>query len=515
MLLTENQRVGSNERAARRGWRRCHGWAATTLSAGMVVATLVAAPRRAEACGGCFVATESTVVTDHRMAFSISTRQTVLWDQIRYSGDPAEFSWVLPVHPGARVEASRDEWFAALEATTQPTIVGPSSRPTGGAGCGSSDDAASAAFGDARGVEVVHQEVVGPYESVTLRSGTSGALEAWLTEHGYTIPASIQPTLDAYTQEGFDFIALRLRPGQGVRAMKPVRIVTDGADASLPLRMVAAGVGANVGITLYVLGEGRYHPQNFPDVTVDDRALTWDASQGRSNYQELSQAAMRAGDGRGWLTESSSRASLSGITYGPGTAPAASGPGSSFFLGGAALDQIYYGSCTGPTAPTAATLASDAGDGGSDADTDAAVDGSIDAATGDAADAGGASDRGDAGDVRDAGEGSDAGACLGGLCTPCSAFDDLRVATLGMHASDLWVTRLRANLPVAALKVGDLRVEATRDQSPVSNVHYVPSVDGDGCATAPRTGGGTWASIAGAIFGVAAILRQRRAVARR
>ena len=508
MLLIESERVGS---AGRRGWRRCHGWAATTLSAGLFISTFVMAPRRAEACGGCFVATESTVVTDHRMAFSISTKQTVLWDQIRYSGDPAEFSWVLPVHPGARVEASRDEWFAALEATTQPTIVGPSSRSTGGAGCGSSSDAAFAESGDARGVEVVHQEVVGPYESVTLRGGSGGALEAWLTEHGYTIPASIQPTLDAYTQEGFDFIALRLRPGQGVRAMKPVRIVTDGADASLPLRMVAAGVGANVGITLYVLGEGRYHPQNFPDVTVDDRALTWDASQGRSNYQELSQAAMSAGDGRGWLTESSSRAPLSGITNGPGAAPPSSGPGSSFIFGGAALDQIYYGSCTGPTAPAlgAGTLASDAGDGATDADTDAAVDGSTDAATGDA---GSASDAGDANDASDA---SDAAACDGGVCTPCYAFDDLRVATLGMHASDLWVTRLRANLPVAALKVGDLRLEATRDQSPVSNVHYVPSAPSDGCATAPRTGGGTWASIAGGIFGVAAIVRRRRAAARR
>ena len=60
-------------------------------------------PTPAEACGGCFVPqSERTVVTDHRMALSISQQQTVLWDQIRYSGDPAEFAWVLPVRAGAK-----------------------------------------------------------------------------------------------------------------------------------------------------------------------------------------------------------------------------------------------------------------------------------------------------------------------------------------------------------------------------------------------------------------------------
>src|SRR5262245_4017582 len=53
----------------------------------------------ARACGGCFHPPiisqgESTVVTGHRMAFSTSPTQTVLWDQIKYSGDPKDFAWV-------------------------------------------------------------------------------------------------------------------------------------------------------------------------------------------------------------------------------------------------------------------------------------------------------------------------------------------------------------------------------------------------------------------------------------
>src|SRR5688572_16654574 len=80
----------------------------------------------ASACGGCFVpATDSTVVTGHRMAISISPKQSVLWDQIQYAGDPAEFGWVLPVKPGAYIEVASDAWFETLDATTTVTVQQP------------------------------------------------------------------------------------------------------------------------------------------------------------------------------------------------------------------------------------------------------------------------------------------------------------------------------------------------------------------------------------------------------
>jgi len=78
---------------------------------------LFADERPAHACGGCFHSetdTNTSFVTDHRMAISISTKQTVLWDQVKYTGDPSEFAWVLPVSAGARVELARDEWDEAV-----------------------------------------------------------------------------------------------------------------------------------------------------------------------------------------------------------------------------------------------------------------------------------------------------------------------------------------------------------------------------------------------------------------
>jgi hypothetical protein len=41
----------------------------------------------------------SAVVTEHRMAVSLSPVQTVLWDQIKYSGTPSDFAWVCPCAP--------------------------------------------------------------------------------------------------------------------------------------------------------------------------------------------------------------------------------------------------------------------------------------------------------------------------------------------------------------------------------------------------------------------------------
>ena len=94
----------------------------------------------AHACGGCFHlegGTRNTQVTGHRMALSVSLEQTVLWDQIEYSGEPTEFSWVLPIKPGARLEISTDAWFEVLDAGTSVVVTAPEIHcPGDGSGSG-------------------------------------------------------------------------------------------------------------------------------------------------------------------------------------------------------------------------------------------------------------------------------------------------------------------------------------------------------------------------------------------
>jgi MYXO-CTERM domain-containing protein len=476
---------------------RLHTFFSGFFGAAAAVA-LLGSVRPAQACGGCLAPpAENTVVEGHRMALSISKTQTVLWDQFRYTGNPTEFAWVLPIRGTTRVELANDEFFAALDATSQPIITAPT--PTsrgGGGGCSSSSSFSATTPGstDQDPVQVVKQEVVGPYEVVTLKSSNANALNDWLTTRGYAIPASVKPVISAYVTEGFDFVALRLLPNQNVNAMQPVRVVTQGADATLPLRMVAAGVGAKVGIVLYVIGEGRYETANYPGVTIDATKLTWDANASRSNYTELVDGALSQGEGRGWFTEYAYPMLLERV-----------GSRVGYFRSIPTLQEAYAsatqgGKCKQPPS-------SDGGlpkiDGGSlkdassdDASADASDDGALDASSD-----GGPSDGGDAGP----GDGG---------TKPTCAYDDIDVATLGMYPSDVWVTRLRANLPVAALD-RDLKLQAASSQTKNDALYQAgsgPAFDpGDGCSTAP---GGTGDSMIVALglgaLGASVLLRRRR-----
>jgi hypothetical protein len=481
------------------------------------------------------------------MAFSISPTQSVLWDQIQYSGAPQDFAWVLPVRAGAKIELSHDEFFAALDAVTNPVITGPYANcgNRGGAGCGSIAPQGLAAADNApggSGVQVISQGVVGPYDTVTLHASDPNALYAWLVVNSYDIPSSTRPIIDSYVSEGFDFIALRLAPGQGVQAMKPVRVVTPGAGLSLPLRMVAAGVGANVGITLYVIGEGRYEAQNFPNGVVDDGKLVWLHAQSESNYTTLAQQVMQGGGGRTWLTEYAQATSLVGnptsITYAGdyscgGTV--GTGANSGIYFGPAqSLPTYYYAQCNcAAPLPCPQSIHADLDasldallEAAADAPDDAAEDAPIEsAAPGDDA-AFDASD--DASTAPEAGNGDDAGGLTGpdAGCDSheCAYFDDLTVALVGLDPQGTWVTRMRAVLPSSALAEGDLVLEAASSQSPVSNRHnafvyddpsYNPcSQQSGGCVAADGPGAsaiGERALVGAALtFLGAAIVRRRR-----
>ncbi len=287
----------------------------TKLGLTAAAALMTATARDARACGGCFhPPTQSgTVVTDHRMIFSVSPQQTTLYDEIKYSGAPSSFAWVLPIHGKVGVGLSADIVFSALEQATKTSIVAPALTPCPICGCppvafGGVASASADASAGPGGVTVISQQVVGPYDTVQLHPNTTSdtkALTDWLTVNGYTIPADVQPVIAAYVSEGFDFLALRLQPGQGIQAMRPVSVTTPGAGLSLPLRMVAAGTGATVGITLWVVGSGRYEPKNFPFFTISPSDLTWDWSKNTSDYTTVQASKEAATSNFSWQVESS------------------------------------------------------------------------------------------------------------------------------------------------------------------------------------------------------------------
>jgi MYXO-CTERM domain-containing protein len=285
------------------------------LALGVAAVSTFAGARQARACGGCFQPNQSQsgdVITDERMIFRITPQATTLYDEISYSGNPQSFAWVLPIHGTVTVGLSSDILFAAIDAATVPTIVSPNPPQCASCSCGAANGGAdlsgsgsgSSSGGGTPPVTVLSQQTVGPYATVQLQSSDPNALNAWLTANGYVIPADIQPVVDAYVQEGFDFLALKLAPGQGVSAMRPVRVTTQGAGLTLPLRMVAAGTGATVGVTFFIVGDGRYEPQNMQTFTISASQLVWDWSTQESNYTTVRAQKEASFNNAAWQIES-------------------------------------------------------------------------------------------------------------------------------------------------------------------------------------------------------------------
>jgi hypothetical protein len=137
---------------------------------------------------------------------------------------------------------------------------------------------------------------------VTLRTESGSELFDWFDENGYFVPSDIAPIIEDYVAEGADFIAVKLRPDQGVQQMTPVRVVTPGGKGLLPLRMVAAGVRDEVEIVLYVIGEGRYTMPDLVEVSIDQRDLVWDFAGASSNYLRVRSAALSENGGYSFLT---------------------------------------------------------------------------------------------------------------------------------------------------------------------------------------------------------------------
>jgi hypothetical protein len=407
------------------------------------LALALAGEREARACGGCFHPPTQTQsdITDERMLLAVSQTQSTLYDQIRYAGSPSSFAWVLPIHGTVTVGLSADVLFDSVDALTATHITPPEStcpQPCSfGAGNNSGSSSGSASAGtSAPAVTVTKQENVGPYATVQLHSTDANALSDWLAQNGFSIPAAVTPVIAAYVSEGFDFLAMKLLPNQGVQAMRPVRVTTPGASLSLPLRMASVGTGNTVGITVWIVSDGRYEPQNFPFFHIEDSALVWDWTASLSNYTTLraqNEATLKNG---GWEVESSLDLSQQTIT--------------NLVLSGGQ----YYG-YPGALPPA-------------DPSTDYLPIGDPDA---------GASDSGaneTAEQVRT---------------------DDINALFVGLGGANVRVTRIRGDIAHAAM-TKDLVFRAAADQSELSNTRFVTQSVNEVCAPVTSCGGITSGSAA-------------------
>jgi hypothetical protein len=303
--------------------------------------------------------------------------------------------------------------------------------------------------------------------------------------------------------------------------------------------MVAAGTGANVAITLFIIGEGRWEAQNFPNGEVDPTKLTWDFVTQSSDYSTARQTLLATNGGRTWNNAFANQGSILSQDVVNGQ-PTSIGVGSTQ-VGTFAQAYAQQGVVDGETtegdifhctsnfdlyaASTDQVVACSSGTGAADGGTGAGDAGSGDAGSGDAG----------SGDAGAGGSGADlwsSGPPCSGLAAnqipasvfACGGLDDIATALVGMHPQSVWLTRLEANLPRAALST-DLVLQASSQQVPISNVFNLTRTIGDPCAFYPPSDAGAgsmrvmrdvWTreqlAVYGTIFAVvaAAVARRRR-----
>lgn len=289
------------------------GWVMVAL-AGL---TALATPGSARACGGCFHPPEGnpSPVTGHRMAIALSPRETTLWDQIEYAGDPADFVWVLPIAGTSTIELAENAFFEALTFETLLTLQAPApprtscDDPCGEPFLAGASSSRSTSFEDGGTVTVHHEGTVGPYETATIGSEDPAALVTWLRDHGYQVPDAMLPTIEHYVSAGMNFVVLRLSPSTNVQRMQPVRVAVPGLSTTFPLRMVAGGVETSVELELLVFAESRIEAANFGNAEVDRAAITFDWATMTFDYDQRYEDALFAGEGWGPTGSPSSRRS--------------------------------------------------------------------------------------------------------------------------------------------------------------------------------------------------------------
>ena len=255
----------------------------------MLVIAALLAPVPSHAFCGFYVNTgDQPLFNDAtRVVMMRSGMRTVLSIQNDYKGPLESFALVIPVPiilERENVRTLEHSIFERIDRLTSPRLVEYWEQDP----ClGANDDAKEGGTGTrAKGEEgsmgkasqkplvtIERQFSVDEYDIVILSALDSGALEAWLHENKYVIPAAAEPYLRPYVQSGSKFFVAKVNIGR-VRFrwnrahLSPLRFHYDTPELTLPIRLGLINSGGTQDLLVYILGEQRYETANYENLTI-------------------------------------------------------------------------------------------------------------------------------------------------------------------------------------------------------------------------------------------------------
>ncbi len=224
------------------------------------VGLLLLAASPVAACGcGIYIPREGN-------ANVVQERALIRWDgqtedivmALSVQGSSEEAAWILPVPAQATVQLSEAKLFETLQELTKPR---PEQRygliPPFSLGAGAAPDGVGAG---APPVLLLQRQTLGPFDVSTLAATDATALSDWLTDNGYNFPNDLADVLQAYVEQEWFYVAVRLTPGADGQELtgelEPLWITFQSDEMVYPMRASALATGI-LPVYLYVLADHR------------------------------------------------------------------------------------------------------------------------------------------------------------------------------------------------------------------------------------------------------------------
>ncbi|MEQ1504203.1 MAG: DUF2330 domain-containing protein [Myxococcota bacterium] len=230
---------------------------------GMSVGMLWALSGSAWACAGLVHDDTSLAESDAaEVLFEPGDGEVAVSYAVAYTGNAADFGWVIPV-PGAvsAIEDGDADRIASLRQASQPVVSWPSAdQPSAGCACGGAAKSGDSLESRSNDLEIVAEGFTGTYAYVVIEATDADALTAWFTDNGW---AGIDPDDVAhYVSIGAAFAALQVVPETADtpvdgRLLPPVRIRYAGDALLFPAVMARHAAVSEQHTTLYVVGADR------------------------------------------------------------------------------------------------------------------------------------------------------------------------------------------------------------------------------------------------------------------
>jgi len=175
---------------------------------------------------------------------------------VSFEGDAEDFAWVVPVPDKPEIAVTDPELFWELSDFTRKVI--PRSW-----GC-------TAGPSEQDGVEVIEEQVVGPYATAILSATNATALVDWLSANGYIFPEEGEEIISGYIEKEWYFVATKINAveedtGDALAegAIEPIVLSFASDEIVYPLRITALSA-TSPEVLLYVFADHVMVPEQYP-----------------------------------------------------------------------------------------------------------------------------------------------------------------------------------------------------------------------------------------------------------